>query len=477
MKGNFGNAVTALTTKSVQSQLIQPSRYRNGNFFFGVFGADKAFIWGNCNSSLVAYQKCPVVSSIINKKAQALVNGRQYIMVAGNKRSKEASTPQAKALSTLLRKPNPYQTFREFRAQQSVYKQIYGYCPVLKIIPSGFEDDFTKWRLWNIPPWMIQVEDSTEPFYLSTSTPFKSIRLTYMGYSTVIDPKMIYFVKENQISTSTYNMMSYTENASLHLPDSKLYSCQDNVTNFCDSLNSRGALTRNRGPMWVMTNDSSDNSDAGIFPNDPDMLTALHDDFLQYGIRSGQRKAIITDAKLKLQTVGFDVAQLRLLEGEVQDAKQISDALNYPPYLLGLVDSKFDNQDVAERSLYVNSIIPDCMSDDEQWTEMLGLNALGLRLETDFSHLPALQENISEQGQGRMYMNQGILIEWLQDGITWNRWRELLGEDTVDGMDLYYSDLVKSGRILPAATAQAIAAHANNQLILPTQTNGNGQAN
>ncbi|HEY5392143.1 MAG TPA: hypothetical protein VIJ57_08505, partial [Hanamia sp.] len=70
IRGNFGNAITALTVKVGSSELIQPSVYRNGNFFFGVNGADHAFIWGNYNSSLIAYQRCPVVSSIINRKAQ-----------------------------------------------------------------------------------------------------------------------------------------------------------------------------------------------------------------------------------------------------------------------------------------------------------------------------------------------------------------------------------------------------------------------
>ena len=68
MKGNIGNAITALTMKSGYSELIQPSAYRNGNFFFGINGADKAFIWGNYNSSLRAYQQCPIIPAIMNRK-------------------------------------------------------------------------------------------------------------------------------------------------------------------------------------------------------------------------------------------------------------------------------------------------------------------------------------------------------------------------------------------------------------------------
>jgi hypothetical protein len=429
MKGNIGNAITAMTTKSVSSELIQPSRWRGGNFFFGINGADKAFVWGNYNSSLIAYQKCPVVSAVINKKAQALVNGKRKVMTGEGKAAKEATGKQPDALRYLLKRPNPLQTGREFRAQGSIYKQIYGYCPILKVVPVGYEDDFSKWRLWNIPPWMIQVEDTQEPWYLAKGSPFKSIRLTYMGSSVTVSPNLIFFVKENQISTSTYNAAGYNENASLFLPDSKLYALDKNINNFIDSLDSRGSLTRNRGPQWLLTNDSGDSGDSGLFPLDPEAVDKLHTDFLQYGIMHGQRKAIITDAKLRLQTVGFDVAQLKLLEGEIQDAKEICDGLNYPPYLLGLVDAKFDNQDVAERGLYTNSIIPDCDSEDEQWDEMLGLTAMGIHLETDFTHLPALQEDDVKRSTARLLLNQALKIEYEASLITKNQWLIKLGEE------------------------------------------------
>lgn len=465
IKGNFGNAITALVTKDA-SELIQPSRYRNGNFFFGVNGADKAFIWGNYNSSLKAYQQCPVVSSIINRKAQCLVNGKQWVM---DDKGKESKSPQAVSLRQHLLRPNRYQSGREFKAQNSVYKQIYGYCPVLKIVPTGFEADFTKWSRWNIPPWMIQVRDSTALFYEQNSKRFESIWLTYMGHSVQLNPDMVFFLKENQISTGTFMTNSSSENVSMHLPDSRLLPLKENIINVTDSLNSRGSLTRNRGPQWLLTYDGSDGGDAGRFPIDEDWKKDLHNDFLQYGIMGGQRKAIITDAQLKLQTVGFDVQQLKLLEGEIQDAKFISDGLNYPPYLLGLVDAKFDNQQIAERNLYTNSIIPDAVSDDEQWSELFGLAEFGLHLDTDFSHLPALQENIAEQGKGRKFMNDALLIEFMNNLITQNRWRELLGEDTVPGGDgdKYYHELIAMGMVFGVVPNSGMVGTS------PTQTPAN----
>lgn len=461
VKGNFGNAITALTMKSTIDSALIPSTYRNGNFFFGVNGNDHAFIWGNYNSSLTAYRQCPIVPAIINRKAQCAVNGKTYVMDADGK--KESTTAQAKQIRDLLLRPNPYQSGKNFTAIGNIYKAIYGYCPVLVIKPVGFENDYSKWRLFNLPPWMIQVEDSTQDFWSDNLQPFKSIRLSYMGRSTPLDPNSVFFIRENQLATSTH-FNTNTENASAYLPDSKLLPLQDAIDNLISSLRSRGSLIRQRGPLWILSNDQNDSGDAGMFPVDPMTKTALADDFRQYGVLKEQQKAIITDAKLKLQTVGFDVRQLQLLEGEIQDAKMICDGLNYPPYLLGLVDAKFDNQQIAERNLYTNSIIPDVESDNEQWGEIFGLSKLGLKIITDFSHLPALQENIQEQGKGRFYMNQALQIEFFNNQITQNRWRELLGEDAVLNGDKYYYELIAEGIVFGgngAAKAMVTAPNEN----------------
>lgn len=472
MKGNIGNAIKSLANPPVFSELIEPSRWRNGNFFFGVNGADKAFIWGNWNSSLIAYQHCPVVSSVINRQAQATINGVRKIM---DKDNKESDLPLALAIKKLLDRPNPLQNGMEFRAQGGVYRRIYGYNPVLIVKPVGFEKDPSSWRLWNLPPWMIVVRDSMELFFTNGAKPFQSITLSYMGHTVDLTMDAVFFIKENQIATSIFQYNGEVQNASMWLPDSRLHPLEKPIDNIIASLNSRGSLTTNRGPQWILTNDNNDNPEAGAFPVDPEYREKLQKDFLQYGIMDGQRKAIITDARLKLQTVGFDVAQLKLLEGEIQDAKLICDGLNFPPYLLGLVDAKFDNQQIAERSNYTNSIIPDANSEDEQLTVRLGLDIAGLKIVTDYSHLPALQENIAEKGRGLFYMNQGLQIQWVNNLLTWNEWRLQLGMDpTAEAFgDMYYFQLVAEGWTFGAAAGPLKTLAENNSQSPNSNSNEN----
>ena len=315
---------------------------------------------------------------------------------------------------------------------------------------------------------MLQLVNSQSLFYETDAKMFDSIRLTYMGHSVQLNPDSIFFLKENNISTGTYMYNSSQPNVSISLPDSRLISLEKPIDNLISSLNSRGSLIREKGPLWLLTNDSSDSEGTGVFPNNPDDKAQLEADFAGRGIMRGQSKAIITDAKLKLQTFGFDAAQLKLLEGEIQDAKLIADALNYPPYLLGLIDAKFDNQQIAERNLYTNAIIPDAESDDEQWMQLFDTASWGGKIVTDYSHLPALQENIAEQGKGRLSMNQALIIEFKNNLLTWNRWREILGENTVPGMDKYYYELLSEGYVFGDVPNQPSV----NEVTINTNSNG-----
>lgn len=293
-----------------------------------------------------------------------------------------------------------------------------------------------------------------------------------MGHSSTIDPNAIFFIKENQISTGTYQYNSSQPNSSLFLPDSRLMPLEKPINSLVASLDSRGAIITDRGPMWMLSNDSNDTGEAGLFPIDPEIKKDLHEDFKQYGILKKQRKAIITDAKLKLQTVGFNVEELQLLPGEVQDAKHIADGLDYPPYLLGLIDAKYDNQDIAERALYTNSIIPDAISEDEQLSALFGLEELGLTIKTDFTHLPALQENEEKKGRGLLLLNQASLIAFMNNIITWNEWRVQISADTDPKMDgKYYKDLLKEGWVFGTVPNMALPVEAQNR----TQQEGSQQ--
>jgi hypothetical protein len=79
--------------------------------------------------------------------------------------------------------------------------------------------------------------------------------------------------------------------------------------------------------------------------------------------------------------------------------------------------------------MYTNSIIPDAESDDEQWSDFFKLDDFGLTIKTDYSHLPALQEDDAKASTSRLVLTQALKIEYESGLITKNQWLQELGLD------------------------------------------------
>src|SRR5438105_12568663 len=97
----------------------------NGHNYFKYEGLD---------SSLTAYRRCPPITAIINKKAQAFINGKTWLLnTQGKAKGKEATSAEAVKLRTLFSQPNPIQSGKQFEAQNYIYQQLAGYVVVLPI--------------------------------------------------------------------------------------------------------------------------------------------------------------------------------------------------------------------------------------------------------------------------------------------------------------------------------------------------------
>ena len=55
----------------------------------------------------------------------------------------------------------------------------------------------------------------------------------------------------------------------------------------------------------------------------------------------------------------------------------------------------------------------------------------------DFSKVAALQQSEKERGEGKQAVAQAAETMWNNNIITLNRMREMLGEETVNGDDIY----------------------------------------
>jgi hypothetical protein len=407
--------------------IVDSAHYTEGPEWWNM-APEKHFVWRSSQSAIHAYEQCPVIPAILNRKAQCYINGKTWIM---NTAGKEAQNPQAKLLRKLFSKPNALQSWKQFEAQGNIYKGLMGFNVVLAIKPAGFKDPIDTTSLWNIPPSMLNFTETNKLFYQTDLRGIvKEIVLTYKGERTALKLEDLFIMKDNQPSFD-----------SMILPGSKLQALEMPINNIIGAYESRNMLINYRGALGILTQDPG-SGQYGALPMEKDQKTQLQKDFAGYGLRNKQMKIIITSAAVRWQQMGTNTRDLMLMEEVENSSIDICDLLNFPPHLLGLKDPTFNNRKEAQKDLYQNSIIPDAESDYEQWNQFFKTDEYGLNIVKDFSAIPVLQEDQASAMTARRTRNEALQIEWENDMLTRNRWRELNGEDTIPGDDLLRSQLV-----------------------------------
>src|SRR5690606_16694829 len=90
----------------------------------------------------------------------------------------------------------------------------------------------------------------------------------------------------------------------------------------------------------------------------------------------------------------------------------------------------FDNKKQAQKSAYRDIIIPESDSRMEQFSPIVvppeRTNFIVVR---DFSGVPVLQEDAKQEAEALKVLNEALAIEYNNNLITRNDWREEIGKD------------------------------------------------
>lgn len=436
IKGDFAGVVKS---SSIQPVIVEPATYRSElrgePWMMEMHGGQVFhFRYHGHDSSLTAYEKCPPLNAIINRKAQAYINGKTWILNrTGKGKGKESTNEAAVKIMNLLEKPNPLQGWDEFEAQGYIYQQNFGFNMVLPIKPVGFKDNIDANSLWNIPPSMIDIEETNKLFYQTDAKGIiKEIVLNYKGQRITIKTEDIYFFKD---FTPSFN--------SLIIPESRICALSLPINNIIGAYESRNVLINYRGALGILSQDPG-NGQYGALPMTEEQKTQLQEDFRRYGLKNHQWQFIITSAALKWQQMGVSTRELMLFEEIEADTMAICDSYNYPFQLMSSAKgTTFSNLNEGKKLLYQDAIIPEARSMYKQWNMFFNTKSYNIILEKDFTDIAVLQEDQVQQATARKMRNEALLIEYQNDLITMNRWLELNGEDPRPEGDKYYSELKK----------------------------------
>lgn len=420
---------------------LLPAEYGGGVFnssdgtgLFTTSGGSRKFAYTSNGSATFAYMNCPPLSAIINKKAQAHINGKMFIM---DKEGKESTSADAKKIRKLLRKPNPLQSWKQFDAQQKIYIQLFGFCIVLPIIPAGWESrgPIEATSLWNIPPYMVDIKETEKLFYQTDLAGIVShIKLNYRGQTTDLPVKSLAIFRDIVPSFNT-----------LVVPESRVALLEKPVNTIINAMDSENEVIAYAGSQGIISPDTGSGQYVPVAMEEKEKLQLQADFKRQYGIRSGQFRYIISPAAIKWQSMGTEPAKLMLIEFIAEASVEICNEYGVPPFLMGLRDSTFNNQNTAQKSLYEGAVIPESESIDEEWNNFFRLDIEVIRIEKDFSHLAVLQEDKESMARALNYNTTAASKQFYDNLITYNEYRTSIGQDTIAGMDKLYKDLLAEG--------------------------------
>jgi hypothetical protein len=439
-----------------EAAVIVPSQFRNNpgnpNWFFGPNGIDYRFIFDGATSASKAYLQCPPLAAIINRKAQAYINGKTVIL---NSQGKPASGDHAGRIMKLLRKPNLLQSWRQFEAQHYTYCQLFGFCITLPIYPAGFEalgDPSQASSLWNIPPYMIAVEETNKLW-------FQAKDMSDIVKRIVIKYKDVHF--ELQID-DVFIFKDFAPNFDSQVfPTSRIRPLAMPINNIIASLESRNELINYAGSQGILTPESDTMGAIPLKESEKDQLQA---DFKrQYGIKKGQSRYIISPAAMKWQPMGKATRDLMLFEEIADDIMRLCDGFSYPsPLLNSEKGPSVSNTREFKAQVYQDGVMPESLDMYEQWESFFHLEETNLNLTKNYDHIPVLKSDQVDDGKAQLSRNQALLIAYQNDVITLNDWREKMGYDKTPDGDVFFSQSNQKKQADAHAVTLAINSNQNS---------------
>lgn len=383
-----------------------------------------------------AYDFCFPVSSVVDRLAEMDINGEVGIYrEKGKGKQQLATSSYAVMLNKLLSQPNPFQTWAQFRGQQVVYKHIFGYCPVLPIVPAAMSQEYTT-QMINLPPWLFDVVPNLDAPVIGAKQEeiIKEYTFTLYGKVAHLRPEQVIILEG-----------SFIQNESKHflLPQSKLVGLDMAISNICAAMEADNVLLKKKGPLGFVSHDAAATKDsiAGYLPMSKREKRELQTQLSGYGLSLQQYQYVISRTAAKWNPMSYDVKQLGTKETLMACEKAICHRFGYPYILYEESESTYANGDNASASVYQNNVIPNAKKDMAKYAKFFKASENNVEIKINYDEIAALQEDKQMMAEADLTTAQAAEIQWKNNIITKNQWLEKQGyEPLTTGGDVYFSD-------------------------------------
>lgn len=374
-----------------------------------------------------AYCKCSPVSTIINRLASSMANGKWWIVDDKN----NDVSKKHESVSSLINNPNPLQTRTELIKQIDIYHNLYGITYLYAVVPEGYNSPVDAISLWPINPERIKPVFKKDIIYFAKNIEdiIEKYVITIGGMQIDVNPKHILTVRDSYGDICSFDKFDST---------SRIGGLQYEIRNIIQAQEAIYSLNKDRGAQGIITNKTKDAS--GNIPLSPEEKKQIQEEYQKrYGLSESQAKILITDSDLGWQQMSFNVKDLMLFEGIKQNIESISDALNYPFELLAnQKGTTYANRSEAIKYLYQDNTMPRAGIYEEKFNAFFELD--NDKIEIDFSHIEYLKEAEKERAEALFKLNQALQIPYKLNVISKEEYRTMLDLDEKPNGNTFYTE-------------------------------------
>lgn len=324
-----------------------------------------------------------------------------------------------KEVNKLLEQPNPLQNFGELMYEAICYELVTGEEFMLFNQPSTYPRFDYKYitSIYNLPANLTEPE-LFEKIKLFSSTEMSDIVKQYILSKGTEDEQE--FKTERVLHRRMTNLDWKGRKIAGRSP---LLSDEKAIRNLIAVYEARGMIFIKRGSlgMWV----SRKKDDSGVVPlTKSEKKAAAADMNEDYGVVGKNKMPFgITGAPIDFVKSTMSLAEMLPFEETYADAAAIYGSLRVPFELAPKRDKvTIGSQQIAERTLYHNVVIPLVRSYCQSITSKLNFNAIGAYLDADFSQVDVLQENKKERAVVDNINTKTMERQFLSGIKTLNQW-------------------------------------------------------
>jgi phage portal protein BeeE len=327
------------------------------------------------------YLTTPQLYAVIQRRGYLLASGQwKHYKTVGGKPTLIENSP----FVNLLENPNIFMNGNDLIRQWNENKCIYG---------NNYEfvnrsaSMLMPQQLTNLPPAQIEI-NTTGKIYRQKdmSEVIKNYKLDRGDTSEIFETNEI---NHTRVVNGKNPIKGESPMIPIYMP----------ISNIRASYEFRNVIMNKKGALGILSNNSKDSQ--GAIPLSPQERERLEKEYHRiFGIQKDKSQVIMTNSSLSWQAMTFPTKDLMLFEEVSADFNSIIDQYGLNDNLFTRdKGATYENLSEGMKQAYQSTIIPEAEELAMNRSKLFGLVERGEWLELDYSHIPALQENLKEKAE------------------------------------------------------------------------------